>query len=158
LNTQNVLAHEVGLVNTVDPLGGSYFVESLTDELEERAWALLEEIDKQGGMVQAARSGWVMEQKNEFALQYQREIDRGERTVVGVNAFRVDETEEIPYLRPDPEAQRWQAERVADLRRRRDADATEKAWTALRDAAAGGENTVPYAIEAARNNVTLGEM
>jgi methylmalonyl-CoA mutase N-terminal domain/subunit len=109
-------------------------------------------------MVQAARSGWVMEQKNEFALQYQREIDRGERTVVGVNAFRFDEAAEIPYLRPDPEAQRRQAERVTALRRGRDADAAKKAWTALRDAAAGGENTVPYTIDAARNKVTLGEM
>lgn len=158
LNTQNILASEAGMANTVDPLGGSYFIESLTDALEEQAWELLAKIDGQGGMVNAARSGWVNQEKQRWAEQFQAEVDLGERTIVGVNSVRVKEEEEINYLRPDPAAQKWQIERVEALRARRDADAAEKAWTALRDAAAGGENVVPFAIEAARQNVTLGEM
>lgn len=158
LATQTILAHEVGLANTVDPLGGSWFVEALTDELERRAWLLLEQIEGQGGMVEAARSGWVMEQKQAWSQRYQEEVDEGERTVVGVNTFRVSETEEIPYLRPDPEAQRAQAERVQRLRERRDGGAAEDARAALRDAAAAGRNTVPYAVAAAHAGVTLGEM
>lgn len=158
LNTQNILALEAGLASTVDPLGGSYFVENLTDELEERAWVLLAEIEDRGGMVEAARSGWVLEQKHDWAAQYQREVDHGERIVVGVNAFQADEREEIPYLRPDPTAQKAQAEAVRTLRDRRDGQAAKKAWTALRDAAASGENVVAAAVEAAHKGVTLGEM
>jgi methylmalonyl-CoA mutase, N-terminal domain len=158
LSTQNILAHEVGIANTVDPLGGSYFVEALTDELEKRAAALLADIDRQGGMVQAAKSGWVMAEKHAWAVRVQAEIDRGERTIVGVNDFRVEETEEIHFLRPDPEAQRAQIERVRALRARRDGAAAKRTCQAMRDAAAGGENVVPHAIAAAKANVTLGEM
>lgn len=158
LNTQNVLADEAGVANTVDPLGGSYFVESLTDELEKQAWQLLEEIDSRGGMVEAARSGWVMQQKHEWAEQYQRDVDNGERVIVGVNGYQADEAQEIPYLKPDPIGQREQVERVQALRAKRDKQAAQKARDGLRDAAAAGENVMPYAIEAARNLVTLGEM
>jgi methylmalonyl-CoA mutase N-terminal domain/subunit len=158
LNTQNVLAEEAGVANTVDPLGGSYFVESLTDELEERAWELLDEIDRQGGMVRAARSGWVLQQKHEWAEQYQREVDSGRRRVVGVNSYEVDEAQEIPFLKPDAAGQQEQIERVQAVRANRDETAAQKARNALRDAAAAGENIMPYAIDAARNLVTLGEM
>ncbi|MBI2963331.1 MAG: methylmalonyl-CoA mutase [Deltaproteobacteria bacterium] len=158
LGTQNILGHEAGIADTVDPLGGSYFVEALTDELEKRAAALLAEIDAQGGMVRAAKSGWVMAQKHAWAARYQAEIDRGERTIVGVNDFRVAESREIQFLRPDPEAQRRQIERVRALRARRDAAAARRAWETMRDAAAAGENVVPHAIAAAKADVTLGEM
>jgi methylmalonyl-CoA mutase N-terminal domain/subunit len=158
LNTQNILAHEAGLVNTVDPLGGSYFVETLTDELETRAAALLAEIDGLGGMVKAAKSGWVMAQKHAWAAHYQAEIDRGERTVVGVNDYRVEEAQEIHFLRPDPQAQREKVERLRALRARRDAARSERACKAMRDAARAGENVVPYAVAAAKADVTLGEM
>lgn len=158
LNTQNVLADEAGVANTVDPLGGSYFVESLTDELERQAWELLEEIDSQGGMVEAARSGWVMQQKHEWAEQYQREVDSGERRIVGVNSYQAEEAQEIPFLKPDPVGQQEQIDRVQAVRANRDDAAAQKARTALRDAAAAGENVMPYAIEAARSLVTLGEM
>ena len=158
LNTQNILAHEAGLVNTVDPLGGSYFVETLTDELETRAAALLAEIDGLGGMVNAAKSGWVMAQKHAWAARYQAEVDRGERTIVGVNDYRVEETQEIHFLRPDPQAQREKVERLRALRAGRDAARAKRACDAMRDAARAGENVVPYAIAAAKADVTLGEM
>lgn len=158
LNTQNVLADEAGVANTVDPLGGSYFVESLTDELESQAWRLLEEIDRRGGMVAAARSGWVLQQKHEWAQRYQEDVDSGHHIVVGVNRYQAAESEEISYLRPDPVGQREQVERVQAVRARRDEDAASKAREALRDAAAAGENVMPYTISAARNLVTLGEM
>lgn len=158
LNTQNILAEETGVTTTVDPLGGSYFVESLTDELEHRAWELLAEIDAQGGMVVAARSGWVMRQKHDWAEQYQHDVDSGRRRVVGVNSYRADDSQEIPFLRPDPDSQREQVDRVRAVRSRRDTAAAQKARDALRDAAAAGENVMPFAIEAARCMVTLGEM
>lgn len=158
LNTQNVLAEEAGLGSTVDPLGGSYFVESLTDELERRAWEILEEVERRGGMVEAARSGWVLQEKHRWAQQYQREVDNGERVIVGVNRYQVDEDEEIGFLRPAPEAQSAQVDKVRSLRQRRDSAAASHAWRALRDAAAADENVMPYAIDAARNLVTLGEM
>ena len=158
LNTQNVLADEAGIANTVDPLGGSYFVESLTDELEEQAWRLLAEIDELGGMVEAARSGWVMQQKQDWAQRHQEDLDAGRRVVVGVNKYQVDEPEEIHYLRPDPVGQEEQMHRVQSVRSDRDEDAARAAQNSLRAAAADGKNVIPYAIEAARNMVTLGEM
>jgi methylmalonyl-CoA mutase N-terminal domain/subunit len=158
LATQNILAHESGLVSTVDPLGGSYFVEALTDDLEKRATALLAEIDELGGMVQVARSGWVTAQKHAWAARYQAEVDRGERTIVGVNDFRVEEPREIHFLRPDAAAQREKVERLRELRARRDAAAAERACEAMRAAARAGENVVPFAVAAAKAEATLGEM
>lgn len=158
LNTQNILAEESGLAATVDPLGGSYYVETLTDELEARGWELLREIEDRGGMVEAARSGWVKEQKAEWAQQYQREVDSGERGIVGVNRYQIDEVDQIPYLRPDAEAQQAQIERVRAVRAERDERAATSAWEALRDAAQRGDNVVPYAVGAASARVTLGEM
>jgi len=158
LNTQNVLADEAGVANTVDPLGGSYYVEALTDELERQAWELLEEIDKQGGMVAAARNGWVMQQKHEWAEQYQGDVDTGRRRVVGVNSYQADEAQEIPFLKPDPVGQQEQIERVQAVRSSRHQANAQKARDALRDAAAAGENVIPYTIEAAKSMVTLGEM
>lgn len=158
LNTQNVLADEAGVANTVDPLGGSYYVEALTDELERQAWQLIAEIDEQGGMVAAARSGWVLQQKHEWAEKYQHDVDSGRRRVVGVNSYRADEAQEIPFLKPDPTGQHEQVERVRAVRASRDAAIAQKARDALRDAALAGQNVMPYAIDAARSMVTLGEM
>lgn len=158
LNTQNVLADEAGVANTVDPLGGSYYVEALTDELERQAWQLIAEIDEQGGMVAAARSGWVLQQKHEWAEKYQHDVDSGRRRVVGVNSYRADEAQEIPFLKPDPSGQHEQVERVRAVRASRDAAIAQKARDALRDAALAGQNVMPYAIDAARSMVTLGEM
>lgn len=158
LNTQNVLADEAGVANTVDPLGGSYYVEALTDELERQAWQLIAEIDEQGGMVAAARSGWVLQQKHEWAEKYQHDVDSGRRRVVGVNSYRADEAQEIPFFKPDPTGQHEQVERVRAVRASRDAAIAQKARDALRDAALAGQNVMPYAIDAARSMVTLGEM
>ena len=159
LNTQNVLAFEARVGETVDPLGGSYFVEAFTNRLEAAAWKLIEEIDERGGMVSAAESGWVREQKLAWARRYQAEVDDGTRVIVGVNQFRTEgESASIPFTRPDELAQREQRERTVAFKRNRSHEAATAAKRALVDAAKSGENVVPVAISAARNGVTLGEM
>jgi methylmalonyl-CoA mutase N-terminal domain/subunit len=158
VNTQNILAYETGVAGSVDPLGGSYLVESLTDRLEHEAWSLLEEIRRRGGMVAAARSGWVREQKLAWARRYQEDVDSGRRVVVGVNAFQSEESGDIAYTRPDPEAQEQQIKRTRAVKASRDVERAAKALDALRKAAARGGNVMPYTIDAARNLVTLGEM
>ncbi|MBK8739130.1 MAG: methylmalonyl-CoA mutase [Betaproteobacteria bacterium] len=158
LNTQNIIAFEALAGQTVDPLGGSYFLETRTNELEQLAWAMLREIDDQGGMVNAAEAGWVRERKLAWARQYQREVESKERIIVGVNEFVSGEPQSIPYMRPDEQAQREQKERTQAFKRNRDQARASAAQAALREAAASGANVMPAAIRAARDGVTLGEM
>ena len=158
LNTQNIVAFEARVGETVDPLGGSYFVETRTNELETDAWKLLSEIESLGGMVAAAESGWVREQKLAWARRYQKEIDDGSRVIVGVNRFQPSQHQSIPYTSPDEEAQREQRERTAAFKRNRNQAAAAAAKRALAECAAAGRNTVPAAVQAARDGVTLGEM
>ncbi|MGO9772854.1 MAG: methylmalonyl-CoA mutase [Roseiarcus sp.] len=158
LNTQNIVAYEALGGETVDPLGGSYFVEARTDELEVEACKLLKEIDDLGGMVNAAESGWVREQKLEWSRRYQREVDNKERIIVGVNEFITGEPQSICYTRPDEAAQREQKERTQAFKRNRDPKRAAAARTALQETAASGANVVPAAVRAARDGVTLGEM
>lgn len=158
LNTQNILAFETGVSATSDPLGGSYFIEALTDELEAKGWELLAEVESVGGMVEAAKSGWVMEQKLIYAREYQARIDRGDRIVVGVNAFQVDAEQEIPFTRPKSEVQEQQAAQIAEIKRSRDAAQARKAIDELRRAMAAGANVMPAAVNAAHAQVSLGEM
>jgi methylmalonyl-CoA mutase N-terminal domain/subunit len=161
LRTQQVIAYESGAAGTADPLGGSYFLERLTDELEERASALLAEIDRLGGGLRAVETGYYGRHIEESAYRYQREVERGERTIVGVNRFRAavggDDTPP-PLLRVDPALRARQAERLAALRRRRDAGRAARALDGLRGAAAGTENVLPALVECARAQATLGEM
>lgn len=158
LNTQNVVAFEARVGETVDPLGGSYFVETRTNELESEAWKMLSDIERLGGMVAAAESGWVREQKLAWARHYQKEVDEGSRVIVGVNRFQPSQQQSIPYTSPDEEAQREQRERTAAFKRNRNQAAAAAAKRALAKCAAAGGNTVPAAIQAARDGVTLGEM
>lgn len=159
LNTQNIIAFESGVADTIDPLGGSYYIEAKTNQLEEAAWKLVEEIDRQGGMIQAAENGWVREQKLVWSRRYQEEVDSKKRIIVGVNEFEIDESDsKTPFTRPDENVQRQRAIDVADFKRGRDAARVEAAMAALREAAVRGENLMPYTIAAARSNVTLGEM
>lgn len=158
LNTQNILAYETGVAETVDPLGGSYYVEAKTNELERAAWALLAEIDAKGGMVAAAENGWVQDQKVVWSLRYQREVDSKERVIVGVNEFVSDEAHSISYTRPDETIQRDQIERVTALKRNRNQQRADAARQNLLDVARSGANVMPAAIRAAHDNVTLGEM
>jgi len=158
LNTQNIVAFESGVADTIDPLGGSYYVEAKTDQLEAEAWKLVDEIDKLGGMVKAAESGWVMEQKSAWARQYQEEIDTKKRIIVGVNEFETEEHEPIQFTRPDEAVQRKRKVEVERFKLERDQAKVKIAKEALRDAAVKGGNLMPSAIAAAHNDVTLGEM
>ena len=120
LRTQQILAHETGVANTVDPVGGSYAIEKLTDEIESRAHGLHRKIDALGGMLRAIETGYVQGEIQKAAYEYQRAIERGEQIVVGVNQFVAEKEVPIPTLRIDPELERAQIERVRALRARRD--------------------------------------
>jgi methylmalonyl-CoA mutase, N-terminal domain len=158
LRTQQVIAHETGVTNTIDPLGGSYFLEKLTDEMEAAADAYFARIDELGGMVDAVKTGFPQREIADAAFQYQREVDSKQRIVVGVNEYRLEGEEEIPILRIDPELERKQSGRLQATRSRRDAAAAETALAELRRAAASDENLMPFFLEAARARASEGEM
>jgi methylmalonyl-CoA mutase N-terminal domain/subunit len=159
LRTQQVIAHESGAVNTVDPLGGSHYVEALTDRLEERCYEYFREIDDLGGMVRAIEQGFPQREIAEAAFLLQREIDSGERIVVGVNAYRDADDEEPAILRIDPELEDKQVARVLAVRARRDAEAAQRALDALRDAAVNPEhNLMEPLLDCARAHATEGEI
>jgi methylmalonyl-CoA mutase N-terminal domain/subunit len=159
LRTQQVIAHETGVANTIDPLGGSYFVESLTDEMEAAAYDYFRRIDELGGMVVAVERNFPQREIADAAFQLQSEIDAGERVVVGVNRYADDDEELIPTLRIDPALEQKQIDRVKAVRGRRDAAGVESALGSLKTAAArDGENLMPALIEAARARATEGEM
>ena len=158
LRTQQILAHESGAADTIDPLAGSYYVESLTDELEAEAFELLEEVDERGGMRRAVEDGWVQKQIQEVAFDRQREIETGERIIVGVNEFEVDEDPKEDIEEVSEKEQRRQRERAQALRESRDEEAVEDALAALKDAAEGDENVMPYIIDAVKAYATTGEI
>ncbi len=159
LRTQQVLAHEAGGTDTADPLGGAYFVESLTRELEQRAWELIERIDELGGAVAAIEQGFTQHEIEDAAFEHERKVEAGEKVVVGVNRFAETEEEEAIELHAlDPEAERRQVERTQRVRAERDADAAEAALTRLREAARGDENLLPAMREALAATCTVGEI
>ena len=159
LRTQQVLAFETGIPNVTDPLGGSYYVETLTDQLEQQAERLFEQIEEQGGVVAALETGWLQRKINESASRQQWEIEQRRRLIVGVNEFVTEEPElTIPLLRVGDEAFEDQKRRLAALRRDRDAAKADAALKALRDAAAGTTNVVPFILDAARADCTLYEI
>jgi methylmalonyl-CoA mutase N-terminal domain/subunit len=162
LRQQQVIAEETGVANTIDPLGGSWFVEALTNETEREVWRYLDEIDRRGGMVAAIGEGYPQHEVADAAYRYQREFDAGERRVVGVNAY-VDETEEtpIPVLSVPPGSFEAQMARLARTRRDRDPAAVESALAGLRDAASrpgtSETNLMPHFLRCAAAYATLGE-
>jgi methylmalonyl-CoA mutase N-terminal domain/subunit len=161
LRTQQIIAHETGVTNTVDPLGGSYFVEKLTNELEEETWDYFRKIDAMGGMVEAIEAGFPQKEIQESAYQFQRAVERGEKTIVGVNQYQMEGSElgEANILYIDESVAELQQERLAKLRAKRDASAVLKALDALRRGAENPEvNTMPLLIGCARADCTLGEM
>jgi methylmalonyl-CoA mutase, N-terminal domain len=158
LRTQQLLAHEAGGTDTADPLGGAYFIEALTEELEAKAWELIEHIDDLGGAVAAVEQGFIQGEIEQAAFRYQQEIEAGERVIVGVNRFTEEESEPIELLRIDPEAERRQLERTARVRVERSAEDAEAAISEVRRVAAGeGELLVPIR-EALRARCTIGEI
>jgi len=139
LRTQQILAHESGAADTIDPLAGSYYVENLTDGIEEDAFEILEEVDRRGGMLEAVKSQWVQRQIQDVAFERQREIEDGERVIVGVNKFEVDEEPEMDLEEVDPEQEQNQRERLEAVKADRDSDAVDDALASLREAAQGSE-------------------
>jgi len=158
LRTQQMLAHESGVPNTADPAGGSYFVESLTRELEERAWELIERIDELGGAVAAIEAGWIQSQIEASAYQWTAAVESGERVIVGVNANVEEGREEIGLHRLDPESERRQIERTQQVRAGRNAADAEAALGGVRAAARGTENLLPSIREALVARCTVGEV
>jgi methylmalonyl-CoA mutase N-terminal domain/subunit len=159
LRTQQILAHESGVAETPDPLGGSYFVETLTDELEAAANAYLEEIDAMGGTLRALEAGFQQRSIQESAYRVQRAIDAGDQVVVGVNRYRDEQVGVAPAIqRIDPEAERRQVEGVRRVRAERDPAAWEAAMRRLEDAARGTDNLLPPIIEAVKGYATVGEI
>jgi methylmalonyl-CoA mutase N-terminal domain/subunit len=158
LRTQQVIAFESGAPNTPDPLGGSWFVEKLTDEMEEAAYGYFARIDELGGMVEAIRRNFPQREIADAAFTYQRELDQRQRIVVGVNDFTQEDEEPTPILRIDPALERKQTDRLAATRASRDGAAVEKALAELKRAAATEENLMPPIIAAARARASEGEM
>ena len=158
LRTQQLLAAEAGGTDTADPFGGSYFIESLTDELEARARELIARVDELGGAVAAVEQGFVQGEIENAAYRYAQEVESGERVIVGVNRYEETEPEEIELHRIDPEAERRQHERTARVRAERDAAAAEGALARVREAARGTENLLPPLREALRARCTIGEL
>jgi methylmalonyl-CoA mutase N-terminal domain/subunit len=162
IRTQQVLAYETGVANVTDPLGGSYYVESLTNRIEEEAVSVMGEIEKAGGALEAMRTGWFDREVEKAAIKYQREIDSGERIIVGVNAFTAEREEETPggVHRVDLQSQRIQLEKVSELKKTRDNSKVRKAVAKLRSEAEKGEqvNLMPAIMEAVSAYATRAEI
>jgi methylmalonyl-CoA mutase N-terminal domain/subunit len=159
LRTQQILAHESGVADTADPLGGSYYVESLTDDVEAEAFDILDEVDDRGGMLRAIENQWVQREIQDVAFERQREIEEGERIVVGVNEYTVEEDEQDPDVEEVSEEQEQaQVDQLESVRAERDAEAVDAALAALADAAAGEENLMPYIVDAVKTYATVGEI
>jgi methylmalonyl-CoA mutase N-terminal domain/subunit len=157
LRTQQIIAHESGVADTPDPLAGSWFVEHLTDRLEDEARKLIQEIDRQGGAVAAIERKFMQGEIARAALAWQREVEKGTQTVVGVNKFQGERRDEPELLRIDQGAARRQLERLATFKARRDTERARAACKALSDAAKGTQNLVPVIVGALREGATLGE-
>src|SRR5206468_2276054 len=159
LRTQQIIAEETGVANTVDPLGGSYFVEALTKKMEDGAMDYFERIDSMGGMVEAVEKGFPQREIQESAYQYQKALERGDQTIVGVNKYEMeDEPQEVPILVIDESVRKHQVERLQETHARSNKVAVERALDRLRKAARQGDNTMPATIEAVRAYATLGEV
>jgi methylmalonyl-CoA mutase, N-terminal domain len=158
LRTQQILAHEAGGTDTADPLGGSYFLEALTRELEERAGELIERVDELGGAVEAIEQGFTQHEIEEAAFEFERGAEAGERVIVGVNRFAEGDEEEIELHRLDPEAERRQVERTQKVRASRDGSAAEEALRRVRECARGDENLLYPLREALAARCTVGEI
>jgi methylmalonyl-CoA mutase N-terminal domain/subunit len=158
LRTQQVIAHETGVVNTIDPLGGSYYLEDLTNRLEAEAYDYFDRIEKLGGVIPAIEQNFQQREIAEASFRYQAEVEAKQRIVVGVNRYQLEDEGQIEILRVDPALEDKQVERVQGLRARRDSATVEASLARLKEASARDENLMPHLIEASRAYVTLGEM
>ncbi|MBA3301721.1 MAG: methylmalonyl-CoA mutase family protein [Thermoleophilaceae bacterium] len=158
LRTQQIIAEETGVANTIDPLGGSYFVEALTDRMEEAAYGYFARIDELGGMVEAIKLNYPQREIADASFRYQQELDSGERIMVGVNGYTEGDEENIPILRIDPELERKQIGRLQSVKAARDGEAVERSLASLREAAAGEANLMEPLLDCARAHASEGEI
>ena len=158
LRTQQIIGEEIGGTNTIDPLAGSFFVESLTNEMERAALDYIEKIDDMGGILKAIAVGFPQKEIADAAYTYQKQIDEGEKTIVGVNRYQMDESLKVDLLTIDPAVERRQQQRLAKIKEERDALKVEACLKAIEDAARGSENLMPHLIEAVKNYVSLQEI
>jgi len=158
LRTQQILAHEAGGTDTADPLGGAFFIEELTNELEQRARELIDRVDELGGAVAAIEQGFVQREIEQSAFAYTQQVETGDKIIVGVNRYAEPESEQIELHRLDPEAERRQLERTARVRAERNADEAGGALERVREAARGDANLLPPMREALRSRCTVGEI
>jgi methylmalonyl-CoA mutase N-terminal domain/subunit len=158
LRTQQIIAHESGVTNTIDPLGGAYAVEALTDRIEQQAYDYFEQIEALGGVIPAIEIGFFQQEIANAAYQYQKEIDQQGRTIVGINEYEADEPLQIPLLEMDPQGYERQRARLEQVRAERDSGAVGQALDRLRIAAQGTENTMPHILDAVRAYATLQEI
>jgi len=158
LRTQQIVAFESGITDTVDPLAGSYFVENLTKEVEEKAWSLIARIDAIGGSVSAIEQGFIQDEIARSAYEYQRRIEGNEKIIVGVNKFTVDKEARVPGFKIDDSIRTVQSERLKALKEQRDAVKAASCLASITDAAINNTNLMPHVIEAVENKCSLGEV
>jgi methylmalonyl-CoA mutase N-terminal domain/subunit len=158
LRTQQVIASESGVTNTVDPLAGSYFIENLTDRMEQEGMDYLRRIDELGGVLACIHNGFFQREIADAAYRFQREVDARERVIVGVNGYQMDEEVKVPTLYVDPAKEKIHLDRLNRVRRERDQSRTQQTLDALRKAAEGTENLMPYLIDCSNAYATMGEM
>lgn len=158
LRTQQIIGYESGVTETVDPLAGSYFVEALTNEIEAKAWALIEKIDAMGGAVKAIEAGFMQEEIARSSYQYSKDIESGAKPIIGVNKFVTKEIEETPIFKIDDSIRQVQSEKLKALRAKRDNAKVQQCLDAITNAAKGTDNLMPLVIDAVENLCTLGEI
>ena len=158
LRTRQIVAFESGAADTADPLAGSYFVESLTAELEKAAWDLMGQIESRGGSVAAIEQGFIQEEIARSAYRYQKEIESNEKIIVGVNKFQIKEEADIPILKVDDSIRQVQSAKLQSLRQNRDHGKVDQCLQELNDRAVSGENMMPAVLQAVEQKCTLGEI
>ncbi len=158
LRTQQVLAHESGIADTIDPLAGSYYIESLTDKIERDALALIDKIEESGGVVKCIEDGFIQRQIENAAYQYQMEIERGERIIVGVNKFQIQEEKKPPLLRMNPEVEKTQVAKLTEVKNNRNNEQVKILLAKLETAAHGSDNLMPFIYDCVKMYATLGEI
>ncbi len=158
LRTQQIIAHETGVANTIDPLAGSYFVEALTNEMERAASEYIRKIDEMGGMIAAVEAGYPQDEIMRASMEFQKAVEDGRKVIVGVNKFVMEEEKPIPILKIDDAVERAQIARIEETKRNRDNAKVERCLQEIRDAARGGENLMYPILEAVREYALLGEI
>lgn len=158
LRTQQIIAHESGITNTIDPLAGSYFIESLTNQIEEAAMKYIKKIDDMGGILTAIERGFIQKEITDSAYRYQRAVDKGEKIVIGINMYSNNDKVNIETLKVNPEVEEKQKRRLQKLRKQRDKEKVKRALAEIRKVSSGEENLMPAVLDAVKSYVTLGEI